>query len=457
MVATPDIIFLVLDTLRADYCSCLGESPADTPELDAIAASGCTYTNVRSTATWTVPAMASVFTGELPSAVGTYAGREHLDVPTEQTLASRVAAAGYDTLGVTANPWLTAEFGFDAGFDEMRSVRGEMPYPDAGDPHGQDWPERWRDKLPQALRWASEGDVRKRIANLLAQRRMDGAYADATVVNQELASTVTTLDGATFLFANYMDAHEPYVDTGRPGSNVDYPLSVNWNLHSLLDPPENEPTEIRTAYRESIEFLDEQLGVLFETLRDAGRFEDAFVVVTSDHGQALGEHGFWGHGSFLLESIIHVPLLIRPPASWDDDDVPDTVDTQLSLRWVYDLLTSVANADRASDVTFDPPRDSRRPVVVESNGAPQDVDIELPDDQSTRSRGFYFEDGRVVRLRDPDRELLWIGEMDTDGGMLLESARAEDATLPSLGKKGDESTRKMGAETKQQLQNLGYM
>jgi len=195
-----------------------------------------------------------------------------------------------------------------------------------------------------------------------------------------------------------------------------------------------------------------------EMLRGAGRYEESLIIVASDHGQALGEHGFWGHGTFLHESLVRVPVVVKLPAGWKRSDVPDTVDTRLSLRWVFDFLEDVATAEGSEDVTFAPESNPARPVIAESHGSPQDVDVSLPDDQSTYSRVFYFDGSRVTHLEAPQRELLW-STRDTDSpdrSEILEIARSKAADLPALASREEELTT-MEEETRRQLESLGYM
>lgn len=458
MTSRPDIAFLVLDSLRADYCSCLGATDVATPTLDRLAEDGCLYTNVRSTASWTVPAIASIFTGRLPSEIGTHAESKQFRAATETTLAGQLQSTGYRTYGVSSNPWLAPEFGFDAGFDELVRVRPEFSFPDAGDPRDEHWSGPWREKLPDIGRWLLDANPLRRAVNLIEYYQLEDSYAAAPQVTETLRHYAESADsGPVFLFANYMDPHEPYAPVDDDGRMQDGQLDVNWNLDSLVDPPKVDHDTITSAYGAAAEYTDEQIGRLLSSLDDDGRLDEMFVAVVGDHGQALGEHGFWGHGTFLHESLVHVPAIIRPPKSWDSDAVPETINEPCSLRWFHELICDCASVTDVNEISFSPNSDANKPVISESHGSPQDVTVPLPADQSARSRLFYFPDGQVTRLENGVELLVTDGNISSKRAReLIEIARATDADLPSL-KTKTANEDEMDPTTQKQLEDLGYM
>lgn len=457
----PDIVFLVLDSLRADYCSCLGEAQTTTPVIDRLAENGCLYTEAYSTASWTVPATASIFTGKLPSEIGVHLNDERFDVPETQTLAGRLGANGYRTLGVSANPWLTAEFGFDTGFDELERLRPELRFPEAGDPRETEFQSEGVQRKRDVLSWVFSGNPVKRAVNFVHDR-YGHVYSEASTVNERLVRKLerTPANSPTFLFANYMDVHEPYRANARTRiGGIDGTLDVNWNLHSLIEPPNEDSEDICDAYADAASYLDSQVGALFDRLRQKDFLSEAFLVVLSDHGQGLGEHGFWGHGTFLYDGLLRVPLIVRPPASMED--VPSSVDTPVSIRWVFDLLLDVVTAEDPDEVAFSPSPESQRPVVAESHGPAQDVDVSLPDDQSLRSRVFVFDDGRVTHLYDPDRYDIWLQESDceepTDETLLTKTKRIESRLGRLRATSSERRYESFENETMEQLEDLGYL
>jgi len=456
MDGSPDIILLTLDSLRADYCSCFG-GKAETPSIDSIAEEGILYTNTRSTASWTVPSISSLFTGQLPSTVGAYANSERFEIPREETLAGRLKSSGYQTFGVSANPWLSEEFGFDSGFDELRRVRNEVPFPAADYPPVRDWADTWRRKAREIARWISRSPM-KRGANLFAHYQSEGPYANADAVNDELVKFLR-LESPKFIFANYMDVHEPYHDQGGSKSAIEYPLEVDWNLHSLVTPPRTDPETIREAYRESVEYLDEIVGEFLEALKKNNLFDNSLIIIASDHGQALGEHGFWGHGTFLHESLLHVPLIVKPPSSWDIQSVPKNIDTNISLKWVYDLVCRVSQNEGSKRTILQPERQENHPVIAESHGSPQDIALSLPGDQSKLARSFIFEEIKTIHLDNPSRELLFAeGEKPTDRlNTVIQTSRKISSELPPLGTEDKNNIKKPEGRTEQQLKNLGYL
>ncbi|MDP6538817.1 MAG: sulfatase [Planctomycetota bacterium] len=291
-----DLVLLVLDTVRADHLSVYGYERETTPELAELVASrpgAQVYPTALSNGTWTVPSHASLLTGLAPSRHGARLGRgdgARYALEAERTLAEVLRAAGYRTLSVYGNTWLSRIAGMERGFDHYRQsgMFGKPP------PIG----ERLRELLLPSVAaegarpTASAGDV---SAGLLAA--LDGAGP-----------------GPAFLFANFVDAHAPYLPPrdlrGRfaPWSPFERPE------HLAIAQSEAEKRRLEARYDECIAGLDRDLGLLFDELEARGRLADAWIVITSDHGEAFGEHGVTEHGTTVYGEVTHIPLVVVPPA-----------------------------------------------------------------------------------------------------------------------------------------------
>jgi arylsulfatase A-like enzyme len=132
-------------------------------------------------------------------------------------------------------------------------------------------------------------------------------YQDADVVNENVMRELATLDDTrpTFLFAHYMDPHDPYFSHPYDG----YGIARVSNPH----PPAEMAEELSRLYDGEVSFLDERLGLLFDRMRELGIYDDWVIVLTSDHGEEFYEHEGWWHGLTLYQEQVRVPLIIKLP------------------------------------------------------------------------------------------------------------------------------------------------
>ncbi len=294
--AGPDIVLLVLDTVRADHLSVYGYGRETTPELAALLTrrpEARVHPMALANGTWTVPSHASLFTGLPPSEHGAQFGRaarEGFAIHAERTLAEALGEVGYRTLSVFANPWLMRVKGMGRGFDVHLLTGRSGVSPPIG--------ERLREALlPSLAAGGAHSGAGAAYVNALLLEAVDGAGS-----------------GPLFLFANYVDAHAPYLPPrefrGRfaPWSPRERPE------HLALAQPEAEKRRLEARYDECIAGLDRDLGLLFAELERRGRLADAWIFVTSDHGEAFGEHGVTEHGTTVYGEVTRVPLLLFPPA-----------------------------------------------------------------------------------------------------------------------------------------------
>jgi arylsulfatase A-like enzyme len=327
-VIGPNLVVVVADTTRADALG-PGAGGEVAPALTAAARDGCVYTRATSPAPWTAPAHASMFTGLAPSEHGVWRPNlfddEGRPIPrpirgevAKRWLPARLAACGYRTLGISANPWVAPYFGFDHGFERFHASKDK----------GAAWSKRslasrLGRKLPVPVA------VRLRRRALAARLRRQGPDSGALQALTTMSTWMAESPRPFFAFVNLMEAHWPYrpaldfqgfsaaeqrraVDLlARLGQFKAFQLRAFFE-HATLGP--EELAMLRRLYLGEVGYLDGCLRRLLERLEDAGRLEDTVVVVVSDHGEQLGEHGLFGHGSSLYEQLLHVPLLVLGPA-----------------------------------------------------------------------------------------------------------------------------------------------
>lgn len=298
----PNIILITLDTTRADHLSCYGYERETSPNVDALAREATVFERAYAVSSWTLPTHASIFTGRYPKSHGARYDPEgplavtppvHRDVnappqteirvrmlaPTTGTLAQLLQKRGYKTSAAVAGPWMKEAFGLSLGFDSYDEEDIHMLY-----------------------------------------GRLGESVSDAALGFLEEVDS-----GPFMLFLNYYDAHQPW---GAPGDAmyryVDKEAvdQVQRMSESALDTlvkgvGRTDDRELLVGlYDGEIHYMDAQVGRVFDDLKRRGLWENSWVIVTADHGEMLGEKGSYNHGDdSLSEGEIHIPLLIKPPAS----------------------------------------------------------------------------------------------------------------------------------------------
>ena len=298
----PNILFLVLDTVRAASLSLYGLPRPTSPTLERLGRDGVVFDQALAPAPWTLPSHASMFTGRWPHELSTGWFRP-LD-GRDSTLAEALAARGYRTGGFVANLIYTDH--------EKGLARGFQRYEDF--PLG----------LATLLRSCT---LTRRLSDTRAFRRLLGTdevlgRKHAAEVNAEfLAWQATTGPRPFFAFLNYFDAHDPYLpprDWFRRIAGHDRPDDLSpfrrrgmAGRHAGM--PAVEVQLERDAYEAAIAWLDDEIRQLLERLDARGVLANTIVVVTSDHGEEFGEHGVYLHGHTLFRQAVHVPLLVWAP------------------------------------------------------------------------------------------------------------------------------------------------
>ncbi len=306
-------VVIVIDTLRADALAV-----ADTPRLDALAASGWTSPHSWSAGTWTVPSVIALFTGmpvrqhgfDLPSArIGKYPR-----IPQVPTLASVLQAQGFDTFGLYSNGYLAEELGFDHGFDHWRRTADKA------------MPKQWR-------------------------KHVDTVWSAPDAAPQ-------------FAYLHLLGPHSPL----RPSEAAQdkYSVPAEWfdeRLGFEIGVPKRNRREgardwYEAAYHAVIEDTDARVGELLDALGDHAA--ETVVVVTSDHGELLGEHNVVGHGTHVWQPLTHVPYFAGPSTALPPD-LPGPCSSNSTLA---DLVTDALALEHPWPVQVD----STPPVVSQREG-----------------------------------------------------------------------------------------
>jgi arylsulfatase A-like enzyme len=383
----PNIAIIVLDTVRRDATgvgSQVGGRESVTPALDQLAAEGTGFTKAFANAPWTVPSHASMFTGLLPSVHGCPSKTLKLTTK-EPTFAEILRDAGYETEAFYSNPFLTREMtGMMRGFDSEHV---------SGDP-----------RTFGALNRSDQGGEEsiRDVSEWLGGRSSERPF---------------------LVFLNVLEAHMPYdpPDDYRQSRLSDLPhdavVTSDWELQydAGLYPQESVDWErLGRLYAGDVHHADDLLGEFLGLLKKNGVYDDTVVIVVSDHGENLGDHGLVGHRFSVHSSLLAVPLVIRAPGRLPSGVRHDPV----MLTDIFATVLDLAGIERAplppySRSLLSAPTGEPRPLVAEYSGEPHDILNrlhELNPDLDTRSIDTALATVRLGEMR------LTIG---SDGSALL--------------------------------------
>jgi len=287
----PNVLLLILDTVRAANTSLHGYGRATTPEIEAWATDGVTFEHAVSTAPWTLPSHATLFTGLYHASLGT--SPSHPLGPEPRTLAETLGGLGYRTGGFVANDaYTTRASGLDRGFGTYRDLEMGVSRFAASS-----WSAR-------GLSWFSRA---------LIGIPAEPASKTAETVRTEFLSWLDADPGAPFFaFLNFFDAHSPYVSPPAYMNRFGPPAQ------SRLESRVYDPEELRgwlNAYDGAIAYIDHEIGRIRRALEVRGLLDHTLVIITSDHGEQWGEHGLSEHGGSLYIPTLHVPLVLSLPGA----------------------------------------------------------------------------------------------------------------------------------------------
>ena len=282
------VVLVSIDTLRPDHLGCYGYARPTSPNLDAFRKDAILFTNAFAHAPSTLASHAAILTSLIPPHHGGSIANDFTVSGDVVTLAEAMREAGYSTASFNGGVQLDASYGLDQGFDIYVSAKSR----DSGAESLVDETDRFGHEVEQARTWIE-----------------------------------TQRGRAFFLFLHTYEVHHPYtpeerdLELFRGGYHGPLPDQISMDLleevnhgKRTLEPRDRQ--HIVDAYDAEIRSADRAFGTLVALLRKLGLFDDALVVVTSDHGEEFGEHGQMGwHSHTLYDELLHVPLLVKLPGS----------------------------------------------------------------------------------------------------------------------------------------------
>jgi len=296
----PNLLLITIDALRADHVGAYGSDRGLTPNLDAFAAEATRYDAAYVSSPWTLPSFGTIFSTLPPSGCGLKTTLERMHnwylysakLPeTARLFPEDLRDAGYVTAAELTNCFLAPERGWDKAFDYFRNEDG----PELG-----------------AILTRADTVTKNALAWLRLHRREP-----------------------FFLWIHYLDPHVPYNSPDTPKDlRAQYPS--NWLTrreywYGKMVQQDEETKRLygdfcRAMYAEEVRFADRWVGKLLAGIKAAGLWDSSLIVITSDHGEELFDHGHFEHGHSLYEEVLRVPLLVKWPRGFEsDEEVMQTV------------------------------------------------------------------------------------------------------------------------------------
>ncbi len=322
----PDVVFIVMDTVRAQSVSAYGYERKTTPKFDVFADKGVLFEQATAPSTWSLPAHASLFTGALPSVHNGHAETRFLDNKMP-TLAETLAMAGWETRCFTANPHITPHFGLTRGFGWSDNA-----WMSGAGGRGFTFIYRLIDSLGVTAQDKGGARVVSNVQSWMSQRKKDGPPA--------------------FVFVNFLEAHFPFHQlppeyrnayTNEPLSDLRTYGQLAFGAQMGRQLTEKQYNDIHQPildlYDGGILYTDFLVDQIIDTWRQRGILENTIVVILGDHGEHVGEHGAFGHLSSVYEQDLWVPLMIYyPPKIEGGKRVAQEVSTMGLFATIFDLI-----------------------------------------------------------------------------------------------------------------------
>ncbi len=391
-----NVLLISIDTCRADHLSCYGFKRNTTPNIDALAADGVLFQQAQSTNPLTLPAHSSMMTGTIPPAHGVLTNQGHRLSESNTTLAEVLRDDGFQTAAVVGAFPMDKRFGLGQGFQSYDD--------DFGDDTGK------------------------------------GLFNEATA-EQVSKKAIRWLDGHSedpfFLFVHYYDPHQRYL------------------------PPEPFATEYpEDKYSGEIAYTDHWIGKIIDRLKELGQYESTAIIVTSDHGESLGDHNENSHGFFIYQPTIHIPFVARLPQGARGQKINAPVSIIDIMPTILGLVGStVPEANQGIDLSQsmhggDAPADDR--YLYSDTWYPAKLECcPLRGLRQGPWRYIWSVRPELYNLHTDPRELKNVYGAEQRIAQRLHQQLLDE--LEAANRSGDDNQSELDDETKGRLESLGYL
>ncbi|MFQ6103538.1 MAG: sulfatase-like hydrolase/transferase [Candidatus Glassbacteria bacterium] len=463
----PNVLVLLIDTLRADHLSCYGYERKTSPNIDKLAEEGALFLNAYSQASWTKPATASLMTGYFPSTHQTTTMGSGL-MESFRILPEVYRDKGYRTAILTSNNLVSPLFGFDQGVDLFYYGKAQMVR------------ELMLGNIIRTLLRGNQDRKRKvedyfwKLEAILRFRERVDYDSSVDSLNGRFLEWVDE-DSARpfFAYIHYIEPHFPYTppppyDTRftsiLPGAYVQPTHNYGFQPFDRMESVERELIEtVVGEYDGEIAYLDNRLGAFFYELGERELLDGTIILLTSDHGEEFFEHSMWGHGHSLFNEVVRIPMLIRYPQAIEAgtritaiSSLVDVMPTLLDLSGIDDEIESAGR--------------SLVPALREGDRGPVSFDAYGEVLKGGR-RAWFYTDGRYKLLKYEKgllkKTLLFDLSSDSDENRDISDslinlrdsllAKMEAIHRSSSSKAVEGESRKIDKATEDQLKALGYI
>lgn len=363
-----NVVLLTVDCLRYDRCGFNGYCSDTTPTLDRLAGNSSVFDRAYAPGPWTAESFPGILAGLHAPGVAYWDRPPYKAIPHgAPTIAIRLGDEGYTTVATVTNPQLAADRNFDRGFDRFTNLKREQGGDDSEeDGIGADTFEalagavgdRFSDnELLARLRGRS--GLSNPYAALFALRRLSMVRnareewptdRGEAVIGRFVVELADVADEQPFFaWTHLMDLHAPIHPAlvNRDGTGVGSLDVGRYLLADTVRASDGQPTRYSRLYDEALRYVDARIERVVDVLRSAGVWDNTVLIVTSDHGETMGERGVNGHRNhYPYDELLHVPLLVRTP---DDSRFEagngDRISAPFSLSWLHELIAEIADID----------------------------------------------------------------------------------------------------------------
>ncbi|SEV81747.1 sulfatase [Natrinema salifodinae] len=486
MTGLPNIVLVVMDTACWDVVSNDQEAAQ---EINQLSNQSTTFSTCITSAPWTLPSHASLFTSCTPSRTGTHAGNKQLGTELK-TLPKILSNMGYETVAVSNNTWISEEFGFDRGFETFRKnwqyVQSDV---DIGEIARR---EDGIDKYIEVGKRLLDGNPLVNTANAVygqffRKRQDDGAKRTNEWISEWLTGRNT--DQPFFLFINYLEPHleyrpsRAYAERFLPDdTSYTEAMEVNQNAWDYIagnvEMSDHDFEILQALYRAEVAYLDERIGELRCLLEESGDWDDTIFVVMGDHGENIGDYELMDHQYCLYDTLLHVPLIVHGEPFTGGQEIDDPVQLTDIAPTLFDAtgIEAPEFREQAQGRSFHPDADTEpREYTFAEYMAPQpSMDAlekrvgDLPEEvyKYDRSlRAIRSTEWKYIRGSDGSEELYHVAEdpgetenlIDTEPEKASELEEELDTWLQSFEHADADGDVSMREETKDRLEDLGYL
>jgi len=346
VAGAPDVLFIVMDTVRAQSTSVNGYERKTTPTLEALAAEGAVFLDANAPATWSLPAHAALFTGTFPSYNNANGETRYLDA-TLPTLAENFVHGGWESYAFSANPHISDSFGLTRGFQH-------------------------NDKAWMAGTSGRNFSFIYRLVDAIGLGGVDDKGGAVVIGNIDSWMKARPKDDRpAFVFVNFLEAHFPFrqlpekfrneyqsadMNTLREIDQIAFGVQFGRQLTDAEMKQVHKP--LIDLYDGGVLYTDFLVGEVIDIWKEAGRLDNTIVVVLADHGEVVGEHGAFGHVTPVLEQDLRVPMVFRYPkkipAGTRITETVSSLGTAATLVELADLPPSTLHQVKSLAPAFDP-------------------------------------------------------------------------------------------------------